>query len=154
MYHGSWSQTSFFHSFATSGNITYFPVFLLISFSWIKGMSAGSSVCYHVQLPQNKRQGDLTVNGWNLRGIPSTAQKPFLNAYSMHMHTTGNSCRFAGRCLDSPVKTVLGFGNLFIVLIQELETAPQTALKTVSQIHSWMHAVLQILNDCTSSLNR
>lgn len=39
----------FFHAFAKSGNIAYFPVSFLISFSCVKGTFPRSSVSYNVQ---------------------------------------------------------------------------------------------------------
>lgn len=117
----------FFHSFTTSGNTTCFPVSLVFSLSCIKGMFGRPSVSYHVQLPQNKeasREKTRFDSEWmNLRRIPSTVKKPSLSAHSTHVNTTGNSCRFAGGYLDSSVKIGPISGNLFIVLVQELETA-------------------------------
>lgn len=85
------------------------------------------SVSYHVQLPQNKeasREKTRFDSEWmNLRRIPITVKKPSLSAHSTHVNTTGNSCRFAGGYLDSSVKIGQISGNLFIVLVQELETA-------------------------------
>lgn len=87
----SWKQASFFHAFATSGNIAYFPVSLLISLSRIKGMFARSSVSYHVQLTQNREASREKTRRFdsecmNLGRIPSTANKPSLCLLHAHAY--------------------------------------------------------------------